>query len=85
MIDGIVDFNYVPIDFLLAVSVYSDREVLNSTTPLVDLLIYPCNSISICFMYFDFLLVGVKPPMIVMFSCLVCCSPWGHKESETTQ
>ena len=65
--------------------IYSDREVLKSTTPIVDSLIYPCSSISICLMYFDFLLVGVKPLMIVMFSCLACCSPWRCKESDTTE
>ena len=85
LINGIVDFNYVPIDFLLTVSVYSDRKVLKSTTPIVDSLIYPCSSISICLMYFDFLLIGVKPLMIVIFSCLACCSPWRRKESDTTE
>ena len=28
---------------------------------------------------------NVKPLMIVMFSCLACCSPWRRKESDTTE
>ena len=65
-VDGVVEFNYVLTDFLLARSI-SGRGVLKPRTVVGDLSISPLV-FSFCLMYFDALLLGTYTLRIVFSS-----------------